>query len=114
MTEEQLDAIRARCEAASPGPWVADLSEWCCLECTVEESNSCEESPDSCGEGVCIRGAFIDTRAMIEDDDYCWYTDSDAKFIAHAREDIPALLADREYWKERAEALESALEGYDG
>jgi hypothetical protein len=41
----------------------------------------------------------------------------DAIFIAHAREDVPALLdaltdaeADRDRWKERAEALERALE----
>jgi uncharacterized small protein (DUF1192 family) len=66
MTREQLDAIRARVEAATPGPWKAE--RWC--------SNN-----PSVAEAWGLNGMR---------------TFADAVFCGHAREDVPALLAEVE------------------
>ena len=67
MTNEELAAIRARCEAATPGTWTAICPRisWRIMagECYVMESEI-------------VR------------------TPADAAFIAHARQDVPALLAE--------------------
>lgn len=83
LTTEQLDAIRTRASAATPGPWVTDgpeiftdLREWI---------------------GECMHTGGAEAEAVGE---------RDAKFIAHAREDVPALLADLDrITDERDEAL---------
>ena len=78
MTREQLDAIRARVEAATPGPWEAGTA-FCCpdmgwidgpkrMVCPVHESAKRTHTLDA----------------------------NDAEFIASAREDVPALLAEVE------------------
>lgn len=54
MSELDLDTIRARCEAATPGPW----------------------DPAEALAALFARGTL-----------------EDAAFVAHAREDVPALLA---------------------
>ena len=66
LTDEQLAAIRARAEAATPGPWHVPGgddggADW------VDKAN---------GDMVCQCTSY-----------------RNAPFIAHAREDIPALLA---------------------
>lgn len=61
-----LPAIRARAEAATPGPWVSDGSVW--------------------GDISCRTGTLFHD---IEDP-------ADAEFVAMARTDIPALLAEVE------------------
>ena len=65
MTRDELDAIRQRVEAATPGPWAVS-------------------SPSS-GHGVTVGHRMI-LYATIE------LALPDAEFIAHARSDIPALL----------------------
>lgn len=60
MSDIDIDAIRARAEAATPGPW-AD-----------------HDGP------------------LLEDVVAYIYSDADEAFIAHAREDVPALLAEVE------------------
>lgn len=74
MTQEQLDAIRERTEKATEGPW--DV-----------------EGPAYCGP--------LDTLVVypVEDGGALAYVQpswEDAEFIAHARQDVPALLAEVE------------------
>lgn len=84
MTPEQLAAIRARAEAATPGPWMVD-------EGLVWD--------DGTGECECqwyreIRG-WTDHGVQCEAG-YLVLSREDAEFIAHARSDIPALVAEVE------------------
>lgn len=79
MTELDLEAIKARCEAATPGPW-RGLS-----------------SPIIYGLGIGIYREEIDgeekvARALPNDDQI---------FIAHARTDVPALVAEVERLREQ-------------
>ena len=74
MTQEQLNAIQARLDAATPGPW------GCYGDGAHEVFDAGEYGDGDRGEVV---AAVIDRL-------------SDAVFIAHAREDIPGLLAEVE------------------
>jgi len=127
MDKAERDAIRARCVAATSGPW------------TIDKFGRYEDH-DEC---ALIIGETVNDM----------YNYADAEFIAHARQDIPALLdaleaaemrlyeyqedmfaaeesrdkaymeknnaytslgymtTDRDRWKSRAEALERALKG---
>lgn len=76
-----IEEIRARCEKASPGPWKTKLDRW-----TTEVL---------CGDGLVAGSVVHQTEGFNP-------PNSNAVFIAHAREDIPALLA-------RVDALEAAL-----
>ncbi len=70
LTEADLERILARCEAATPGPWRAHL-----------EGRDHEAGSD-----------FIMTAA--EDLELIGATVADYDFIAHARQDIPRLIAE--------------------
>lgn len=81
LTEERIAEIRGREKAATPGPWRA--------KCEILEADECGNATAAMtyvstnDKGICIlygRG-HDDTNAQ-----------EDAAFIAHAREDIPALL----------------------
>jgi len=73
-----LDAIKKRCEAATKGPWIARHR---CFLC----SNTDDEHA---GLGLDIDGLPTPMlRGMLQ-------RGADAQFIAHAREDIPALVAE--------------------
>jgi hypothetical protein len=78
MTEDDLRAIEARANAATPGPWQARHRH---AEMTAEDDESCglgleiDGPPEAWNRGQFARG-------------------SDAQFIAHARADIPALIAE--------------------
>lgn len=74
MTQEQLDAIQGRVDGATRGPW------GCYGDGAHEVFDAGEYSDGDRGEVV---AAVIDKL-------------SDAVFIAHAREDVPALLAEVE------------------
>jgi hypothetical protein len=71
-----LEAIEARCKAAYPGPWLQKFSF------AVEAED---------GRGVCSTGGYTDSRnsERVHADNVAL-----AAFIAHARQDIPALLAE--------------------
>jgi len=89
-----LAAIRARCEAATPGPWAR------------EEYEDGDQGEGPTGVYPGSRGPIVEGRTIVryyqpkgpEDGDgveelaeaYC---NHDAAFIAHARTDVPALLA---------------------
>lgn len=74
MTERELQAIRERWEAATPGPWVKNVNRN-----GIVTSN------------YCITGL----------------RDVDAYFIAAARTDVPALLAEVERLREEINELKS-------
>lgn len=75
MTQDQLDAIQERVDAATLGPWSNDYG-----------GNVDQVDPDG---------------ARIADN----LTQADAEFIAHARQDVPALLADNERLRAENERL---------
>jgi hypothetical protein len=75
-----LDEIRARAEAATPGPWHLDGRSICA---DVEISHDGPVDGKWRKTVACSVGAWLSGRP----------TDTDAEFIAHAREDVPALLA---------------------
>lgn len=80
MNAEQIEEIRKRAEAATAGPW------------------GVEESRYSGSYNVGIVDWSSDFSA-------CLCPKNDAEFIAHAREDVPALLAE-------VERLQKELEWY--
>ncbi len=81
MTREQLDAIRARVDAATPGPWEAVTPK----RYAAVRSNA--------------EGCYVYTQGKIPADthpDTVARQQRDAQFIAAAREDVSALLAEVE------------------
>jgi hypothetical protein len=72
MDKQRLDAIRARCEAATPGEWVV-----------IHKGNALSVIAKS--------GAFT-----LNICHYSHKDGADAEFIAHARTDVPDLLAEIE------------------
>jgi hypothetical protein len=76
MTNEELQAIRERCEKATPGPWrTVGKKPGYEVEMIVAGDYADEGEPDL----VVEVWASADNKA-------------DAEFIAHAREDVPKLL----------------------
>jgi len=90
MSEIDLEAIEARANAATPGPWIYASDNGVGVVGTTDEQTiwfySLPTLLRNCAAGV---------------------TEADASFIAHAREDIPALIA-------RIRQLEAALEVAQG
>lgn len=73
MPQEQLDAIQRRVESATEGPW----SHW-----------SGFDQRDNCIKSDTDEGMYTVAEVVSEA--------SDARFVARAREDVPALLAEVE------------------
>ena len=73
LSETELDEIRGRCEAASPGPWKSFVEG---RDHTSGSSFIMTGSGAARGNDIELQGAT--------------YADQD--FIAHARQDIPRLL----------------------
>jgi hypothetical protein len=84
LSATQLDEIRERCEAATRGPWKSYIEG--------REKMNGSSFIMTAGEDIYLRGA----------------TDADQDFIAHARQDIPTLLAEIE----RLRALRKAPSGH--
>lgn len=88
-----LDAIRARCEAATSGPWCVSTLTYPNGTTVVESITGVSEPQWSdYGEG---EGEWFTDRLTLVETDAGHYgpTMPDAQFIAAARTDIPALLA---------------------
>lgn len=81
MTELNLDAIQARLDAATPGPWVADGTE-------ISQHWSRPEpwEPVATNDIACMAYCYGGQARGIENS-------YDAEFIAHAREDVELLVA---------------------
>jgi hypothetical protein len=90
MTNEELTAIRERCDAATPGPWLfeqQDDSVWAGFDGALQVAH-CQSIPGA--------GMLKDRKTRR----------ANATFIAHVRVDIPALLAEVERLREALEAVE--------
>src|SRR5260221_9904389 len=80
MTDEELKEIRERAEKATPGPWLG-------LYLSGDTINGVKNAPGAVGLGE------------------VGLTAADHKFITHAREDIPALLAEVEWLRDACNRL---------
>lgn len=72
LTEEEIEAIKSRCNQATAGPWKSFVEK--------REQISGSSFIQTKGEDIYLTGA----------------TDADQDFIAHARQDIPKLIAEIE------------------
>ncbi len=88
VTGNWLADIKARCEAATEGPWAWDGGEG-----DVRVGIACDE------HDAPISGYIVDGENAAYAEEVCWIendSSANAEFIAHAREDIPTLLAEVE------------------
>ena len=92
LTGEQLDQIAARADAAQPGPW-------------ARYSRSDHASLKS-SNGEMVAGTFGWEWGGIEHE-------ADADFIAHARDDVPALLAEVRRLRAAEQRVQALIEGND-
>ncbi len=76
MTPKQLAEIKARCEAASEGPWRFSMEREI-YEADIFDSN----------DYLLARAEFYESKKQIDDN---------ANFIAHARQDLPDCTAEIE------------------
>lgn len=101
MTHDELQAIKARAEAATPGPWRQGYASMSCTkdhgglghhpgppQCvydklTWHESNECVSAAN--GDEICGPDDYGNAPR-----------ENDCTFIAHARTDVPALVAEVE------------------
>ena len=107
MDQSRINAIRARCEAATPEPWTADLSEGDCgvySEDCPRGLEYCDDACPQCDRWEILKGGLVDGPDYVECGEYSYFSDNDAEFIAHARADIPDLLAEVERLTRELEA----------
>lgn len=90
LTESELAEIRARMDAATPGPWVKVNAFSSYPECDDKDLHFAIHDSQS------NQIAFVEENYWVED------YEADSNFIAHARTDVPRLLA-------HIEALEAKL-----
>ena len=91
MTRPDIDAIRKRCEAATPGPWRKTshyYGDGCC-NIWSGEGTDCPVVRECESGGVILR--------------------NDAEFISNARTDIPALLEYVAELEHRVDELQEEL-----
>jgi len=91
MSELDLDAIEARAKAATPGPWEYDgcsVTDW---GVTASHTITMEWMPNGRGDGTNERES------------------PDGQFIAHAREDVPALIAELRRLREENARLKDRI-----
>ncbi len=123
MTDTELAEIKARADAATPGPWVGELSlsNYLFAHYAIRTAESLPAHPWSprfiawmCGMlgepgssaypqlkvCECCHRAYFRGRELhvdVRDDPQI---QADVAFLAHAREDVPALIAEIEKLKE--------------
>ena len=104
MTAERRAAIKARADAATPGPWVV----------SSEYASGVELGYKPDHERTWGYGCSNDFVCDLNDGEYHEYHNkaeqmANASFIAHARQDIPDLLAEVERLRAREEWLVTQL-----
>lgn len=82
------EAIRARADAATPGPWKAERR--CVAFARMCPPDKNREGTYPAPYGFSVSGEWVPAAGHLPVDE----ADGTAEFIAHAREDIPALLAE--------------------
>lgn len=95
----KMSEIKARCEAATPGPWQLGNIHWH-KGCGGRDCKQSVHGPHGIAVAVCFRAQYRAT--WNEKPPYTQHDSDDAVFIAHAITDIPNLLY-------RIEELEKAL-----
>jgi hypothetical protein len=81
MKKEEIEVIKRRCEAATPGKWEIDDHRY-----DAKTGGKWERA-----------GCFIEAIALEGYASGEWYlSEADAEFIAAARQDVPALVAEVE------------------
>ena len=93
-----LEAIKARAAAATEGPWEWDDPTIGQHWSSPEPWATVVDDEVNCG-GYCYGGSSSPIKS-----------DADGQFIAHAREDIPALVAEVERLREEREELQRRLD----
>jgi len=96
ITEKQIEGMEARCDAATEGPWKNDPypsahipKEVIFPQEGVSEARAIVKCfPNGAEQGIAIR---VQTKR-------------DAAFIAHARSDMPRLIAEARAWRAKAES----------
>lgn len=127
LTDEQIEEIKARAEAATPGPWayesVSEKSNDYCIGtvCPVDKDGDPGDpimgnvrhhphyfnaETGDFGEWYCEMVCSIDECEHGGDGSL----HADARFIAHARTDIPLLISALEAEKKRADEAEALVE----
>jgi hypothetical protein len=81
MTDDELKAIEARANAATPGLWTSLTYECSCHEDGQDDNY--------------VRGPRSTNGEVI-------MCERDADFVAHARTDVPALITELRRWREIA------------
>ena len=91
-----LDAIEARANAATSGPWKATHSKGDCGNCKPCPKGLfyCNDECEQCEHWGITEPAWVKEILTVDCGEFDYMNDADADFIAHAREDIPALLAE--------------------
>lgn len=98
MTDEELNEIEARANAATPAPW-----RWGCWETNffsqepaeITKRNTLEHLPSMLQFSAGVRKPEDDSKLVLQaSPDYDAPSFEDRMFIAHARTDIPALIAE--------------------
>lgn len=96
-----LAAIKARAEAATPGPWKVPIAN----VFVVVAPNAPHHNPP---EGLCPPYPWrVVVEPSLNDP-----SAEDAEFIAHAREDVPALVAEVERLREEVAELRGVASEY--
>ena len=88
-----LDAIKARAEAATPGPWNLDSTDWAKKSPSGIRWIADSSVPQAV---VWVTPEPWDWENDDSDDDEIAQMVTDATFVAHARTDVPALIAEVE------------------
>ena len=108
MTEERLAEIRGREKAATQGPWVFEEPDGkVLLGYTPKEVRVCESGCLGSIASRFVCDMHSDWRYTYKDKDEPL---ANAAFIAHAREDIPALLDEVERLRAENEVFGKSLE----
>lgn len=105
VTPAELDAILARADAATPGPWRV------IFEPEAYGTLGGEMDPDRVHN---IFGGPDERTRIVETDGGCYPPRKpDAIFIAHARTDVPALVADNRKLQAKLAAAVAFMERWD-
>lgn len=113
MPDEQLEQIRKRANAATPGPWDVyghrhGIPGCRCLSCYDDPTGyfvdhksalSCEEHVAVANDDIKFSGGGCDVGPLLSYED--------ATFAAHARMDVPALLAEVDLLRKALRSAES-------
>jgi hypothetical protein len=97
LSDERLAEIERRCAAATPGPWLV----FCCRP----EGQTLFHVEEHVSPGVALDRDYWDPGYCPPTDEFGYFVDDEhsglptykagqAAFIAHARSDVPALLAE--------------------